>query len=120
VIGKGSQRRRVYGPTGRLCRERLAFRHQFHYRWRVRTEQEQTTSGNGQSRDAAGRLSLALGVACNHCLHRALLWPEDIGALAGKRVDDLRLKCSKCGQRDYETIVFDAQRDAKKFMAQYR
>ena len=81
----------------------------------MRTEQEQTASGSGQSRDAAGCSSLALGVACNHCLHRALLCPEDIGVLAGKRVDDLRLKCSKCGQRD-----FGAQRDAKKFIAQYR
>jgi hypothetical protein len=111
------------GALGIACRlghKRLAFRCQFHYCWRVRTNREQADFGSGQIPDATGHSNLALGVACNHCLHRALLWPEDIGALAGKRIDDLRLKCGKCGQRDYETIVFDAQRDAKKFMAQYR
>jgi predicted nucleic-acid-binding Zn-ribbon protein len=31
-----------------------------------------------------------------------------------------RIKCSKCGQRDYETVVLGAEREARKFMAEYR
>jgi hypothetical protein len=65
---------------------------------------------------------LPLGVVCNHCLHRALLQCETIRAHEGnlKLVDELRLKCRKCGQRDYETVIFMARRDARKFMAEYR
>jgi hypothetical protein len=30
-----------------------------------------------------------------------------------------RIKCSKCGQRDYETVVLGAEREARKLMAEY-
>lgn len=73
-------------------------------------------------RNDASAADRALGVACNHCLHRALLWPETTGPHGGdrRRIDALRLKCSKCGRRDYDTVVLGAEREAKKFMAQYR
>lgn len=68
------------------------------------------------------RSGVPLGVACNHCLHRALLQCETIGAHEGnvKPVDQLRLRCRKCGRRDYETVIFLDRRGAKKFMAEYR
>jgi DNA-directed RNA polymerase subunit RPC12/RpoP len=65
--------------------------------------------------------SPALGVACNHCLHRALLRPDKVGNVRDRQhVDGLRIKCSKCGQRDYETVVLGSEREARKFMAECR
>jgi DNA-directed RNA polymerase subunit RPC12/RpoP len=69
---------------------------------------------------SATTVTFPLGVACNHCLHRALLWPDTIGKQAGRPPEQLRLHCSKCGQRDYETLAFAAEREARKFMAEYR
>jgi DNA-directed RNA polymerase subunit RPC12/RpoP len=75
----------------------------------------------GTDKAFCGDRATALGVACNHCLHRALLWPGKIGNVRDRPyIDGLRIKCSKCGQRDYETVVLGSEREARKFMAEYR
>lgn len=63
-----------------------------------------------------------LGIACMHCLHRALVRHESIGARQGNLtlVSQLPLRCSKCGLKDFEAHIFREQRLVRRFMAEYR
>lgn len=63
-----------------------------------------------------------LGLSCNHCLHRALIPRERIGASEGnlRCVEALPFVCSKCGQRDFTPHLFEGTRDVRRFMADYR
>jgi hypothetical protein len=65
---------------------------------------------------------LPLGIACNHCLHRALLQHDRIDAREGnlRTVDALPLRCTKCGRRAYTAHLFRERRQVKRFMAEYR
>jgi len=56
---------------------------------------------------------LPLGISCNHCLHRALIPRERVGAREGFR-------CTKCGRRTFTTHLFKEQRHVKRFLAEYR
>lgn len=63
-----------------------------------------------------------LGVACRHCLHRALIEPARVGAAEGnlRCVDSLPFRCSRCGRRDVAVQLFRERRELRRFMAQYR
>jgi DNA-directed RNA polymerase subunit RPC12/RpoP len=63
-----------------------------------------------------------LGLSCNHCLHRALVPPERIGAREGNLqcVDTLPFRCTKCGHRTFTAHLFKESRHVKRFMAEYR
>jgi DNA-directed RNA polymerase subunit RPC12/RpoP len=65
---------------------------------------------------------LPLGLSCNHCLHRALIPRERVGAREGnlRCVDTLRFKCTKCGRRTFTAHLFSERRHIKRFMAEYR
>lgn len=65
---------------------------------------------------------LPLGLACNHCLHRALLEPARVGAREGdlRCVDTLPFRCSKCGRRGFTAHLFRERRQLRRFMAEYR
>jgi hypothetical protein len=65
---------------------------------------------------------LPLGLSCNHCLHRALIPRERIGAHEGnlRCVDTLPFLCTKCGQRTFTAHLFSERRLVKRFMAEYR
>jgi DNA-directed RNA polymerase subunit RPC12/RpoP len=65
---------------------------------------------------------LPLGVSCNHCLHRALIEHDRIGARKGnvQCLDALPLLCTKCGHREFTPHVFRERRQIRRFMAEYR
>jgi hypothetical protein len=65
---------------------------------------------------------LPVGIACSHCLHRAVLEPEAIGAHEGnlRCVDTLPLLCTKCGRQSFTVHLFKERRHIKRFMAEYR
>ena len=65
---------------------------------------------------------LPLGISCNHCLHRALIEHERIGAREGnlRCVDSLPFICSHCGRREFTPHIFRERRHVKRFMAEYR
>jgi hypothetical protein len=65
---------------------------------------------------------LPLGISCNHCLHRALIEHDRIGAWEGGTLclDALPLRCTKCAHRDFTAHVFRERRQVKRFMAEYR
>jgi len=65
---------------------------------------------------------LPLSVACQHCLHRALVDQDCIGAREGnlRCVDTLRFRCTKCKRGVAEIHLFPDRRGAKRFMADYR
>ena len=63
-----------------------------------------------------------LGVACNHCQHRALVARERIDARQGNSrcVDTLKFRCTKCKRHNVELHLFLDHRSARRFMAEYR
>ncbi len=65
---------------------------------------------------------LPLGVSCNHCLHRALIPLERIGAHEGdlRCVDSLRFQCSRCRRRSHTAHLFRMRTETRRFMAEYR
>jgi DNA-directed RNA polymerase subunit RPC12/RpoP len=65
---------------------------------------------------------LPLGLACNRCLHRALIERTVIGARAGNLqcVDTLPFRCTRCGQRDFAVHLFREKRLMRRFMAEDR
>ena len=65
---------------------------------------------------------LPFGVSCQHCLHRSLVEPRQIGAARGDRtlIDTLPFICTKCGHRTFTTHLFTQRGKARRFMAEYR
>ena len=65
---------------------------------------------------------LPVGLACNHCLHRALVERDAIGAHEDdvRHIESLRFLCTKCGRRDFSVHLFTERRLLRRFMAEYR
>jgi hypothetical protein len=59
-----------------------------------------------------------LGVKCNHCLHRSLLGPRDLGVGADKPrlLSSLRFRCRRCGRRDFHLQLFWSRGSVTRFM----
>jgi len=59
-----------------------------------------------------------LCVVCRTCGHRAALRHEQIGAHRGnmKELSSLKLKCSLCLAKDFETFIFQKEADVLFFV----
>jgi hypothetical protein len=70
---------------------------------------------NLHSVDSSGQ---PLCVVCRTCGHRAALKHKQIGAHSGnmKPVSELKLKCSLCQAKDFETFVVQREADVLFFL----
>ncbi|MFO1162225.1 MAG: hypothetical protein U1E60_25525 [Reyranellaceae bacterium] len=63
-----------------------------------------------------------LGAECLQCLHRGLISREQLGTRVESPEDGapLPLRCTNCGGNRVKLHVFQAERQVRRFMAEYR
>lgn len=67
---------------------------------------------------ASGVGARLIGVECQHCIRRGLLTAETLKARAGDRrtLEEVGVRCSKCGSRRFTATRFTTRSAAHSFM----